>query len=130
MLRSSGQALTDDHSDVIVRREKQARIDMYNPTTPFAPNAMTHGPSNGTQVLVGWSLRNSAAQKLSPAVESFTERRRRGFVKSGLREPLLLGFLLDYDFLHPVLRNGEAPSCLFSARSKTVGLKMAVHDGS
>lgn len=73
-LAVSDRSLTDEHNAVVVAQGRQARIQIWNPTTLFAPFAMTFDPDVANGNRVGWPLRDAVVQA-------------RGFAAVNARKP-------------------------------------------
>ena len=58
----AGRRLTDEHNPAVVAQGRQARIEIWNPTTLFAPFAMTFDPDVSNSNRVGWPLRDAVVQ--------------------------------------------------------------------
>lgn len=62
-LSASGRKLTDAHNPAVVALGRQARIQIWNPETLFAPYAMTYDPDTANSGIVGWPLRQAQVQQ-------------------------------------------------------------------
>ena len=61
-LAVAGRKLTDAHNPIVVSQGRQARTEIWNPTTLFAPFAMTFDPDLSSGHRVGWPLRDAVIQ--------------------------------------------------------------------